>query len=124
MPAPVVIGDSELTGLLKQVYSQYRMKVQNLVTPLLAQLQTAKAGGPRNMRWGGQGVYFDVVVGRPAGAVFSSGGYFPADTTATEKQANVGVVRAYTTRQIDGLAFAGTRSKEAAFETIAKKTME
>jgi hypothetical protein len=124
MPAPVVIGDAELTGLLKQVYSQYRVKVQNLVTPLLAQLQTAKAGGPRNMRWGGQGVYFDVVVGRPAGSVFSSAGYFPSDTTATEKQANVGVTRAYTTRQIDGLAFAGTRSKEAAFETIAKKTME
>ena len=124
MPAPVVISDSELTGLLKNVYSQYRVKVQNLVTPLLAQLQTAKAGGPRNMRWGGNGVYFDVVVGRPAGAVFSTNGYFPSDTTATERQANVGVVRAYTTRQIDGLAFAGTRSKEAAFETIAKKTME
>jgi len=124
MPAPVVISDSELTGLLKNVYSQYRVKVQNLVTPLLAQLQTAKAGGPRNMRWGGNGVFFDVVVGRPAGAVFSTNGYFPADTTATERQANVGVVRAYTTRQIDGLAFAGTKSKEAAFETIAKKTME
>ncbi|MFM2126352.1 MAG: hypothetical protein RL328_2803, partial [Acidobacteriota bacterium] len=39
MPAPVVISDSELTGLLKNVYSQYRVKVQNLVTPLLAQLQ-------------------------------------------------------------------------------------
>ena len=48
MPAPTVITDAELTGLLKNVYSQYREKVQNLVTPLLAQLQKAKAGGPRN----------------------------------------------------------------------------
>jgi hypothetical protein len=124
MPAPTVITDSELTGLLKNVYSQYREKVQNLVTPLLAQLQKAKAGGPRNMRWGGNNVFFDVVVGRPSGSTFSQSGYFPPDTTATEVQGNVGVVRAYTTRQIDGLAFVGTQSKDAAFTTIATKTME
>jgi hypothetical protein len=124
MPAPTVITDAELTGLLKNVYSQFREKVQNLVTPLLAQLEKGKAGGPRNMRWGGNNVFFDVVTGRPAGATFSQSGYFPPDTTATEVQANVGVVRAYTTRQIDGLAFVGTQSKDAAFTTIAKKTME
>jgi len=124
MPAPTVITDTELTGLLKNVYSQFREKVQNLVTPLLAQLNKGKAGGPRNMRWGGNNVFFDVVVGRPSGATFSSAGYFPPDTTATEVQGNVGVVRAYTTRQIDGLAFVGTQSKDAAFQTIAKKTME
>jgi hypothetical protein len=124
MPSPTVITDAELTGLLKNVYSQFREKVQNLVTPLLAQLEKGRAGGPRNMRWGGNNVFFDVVTGRPAGATFSSAGYFPPDTTATEVQANVGVVRAYTTRQIDGLAFVGTQSKDAAFTTIAKKTME
>lgn len=124
MPSPTVITDSELSGLLKNVYSQYREKVQNLVTPFLAQLQRAKAGGPRNLRWGGNNVFFDVVTGRPSGATFSSAGWFPNDTTATEVQANVGVVRAYTTRQIDGLAFLGTQSKDAAFETIARKTME
>jgi len=124
MPAPTVITDTELTGLLKNVYSQFREKVQNLVTPLLAQLEKGRAGGPRNMRWGGNNVFFDVVVGRPSGATFSSAGYFPPDTTATEVQGNVGVVRAYTTRQVDGLAFVGTQSKDAAFTTIAKKTME
>ena len=124
MPAPTVITDTELTGLLKNVYSKFREKVQNLVTPLLAQLESGKAGGPRNMRLGGNNVFFDVVTGRPAGATFSQSGYFPPDTTATEVQANAGVVRAYTTRQIDGLAFVGTQSKDAAFTTIAKKTME
>ena len=124
MPNPTVITDAELAGLLKNVYAQFREKVQNQVTPLLAQLQKARAGGPRNLRWGGNNVYFDVVVGRAAGATFSPGGYFPPDTTAREVQANVGVVRAYTTRQIDGLAFVGTQSKEAAFTTIVKKTME
>jgi len=124
MPNPTVITDAELTGLLKNVYSQFREKVQNLVTPFLAQLQKGKAGGPRNMRWGGNNVFFDVVTGRPSGATFSQGGYFPPDTTATEVQGNVGVVRAYTTRQIDGLAFVGTQSKDAAFTTIATKTME
>ena len=124
MPSPTVITDTELTGLLKNVYSQFREKVQNLVTPLLAQLEKGKAGGPRNMRWGGNNVFFDVVTGRPSGATFSQAGYFPPDTTASEVQGNVGVVRAYTTRQIDGLAFIGTQSKDSAFTTIATKTME
>ena len=124
MSAPTIISDTELTGLLKNVYSQYREKVQNLVTPLLAQLEKARAGGPRNLRWGGNNVYWDVVIGRPSGSTFSGSGYFPPDTTATEVQANADVVRAYTTRQIDGLAFVGTKSKEAAFKTIASKTME
>ncbi len=124
MANPTLITDTELTGLLKNVYSQFREKVQNLVTPLLAQLEKGRAGGPRNMRWGGNNVFFDVVTGRPSGATFSAGGYFPPDTTATEVQANVGVVRAYTTRQVDGLAFVGTQSKDAAFTTIATKTME
>jgi len=124
MPSPTVITDTELTGLLKNVYSQFREKVQNQVTPLLAQLEKAKAGGIRNMRWGGNNVFFDVVTGRSSGATFSSAGYFPNDTAAQEVQANVGVVRAYTTRQVDGLAFVGTQSKEAAFTTILRKTME
>jgi len=121
---PTLITDGELTGLLKNVYAQFREKVQNLVTPLLAQLEKGRAGGPRNMRWGGNDVFFDVVTGRPSGATFSSAGYFPPDTTATEVQARVGIVRAYTTRQVDGLAFVGTQSKDAAFTTIATKTME
>jgi len=124
MANPTVITDAELTGLLKNVYSQFREKVQNMVTPLLAQLEKGRAGGPRNMRWGGNNVFFDVVVGRPSGSTFSQAGYFPPDTTAQEVQGSVGVVRAYTTRQIDGLAFVGTQSKDAAFTTIAKKTME
>jgi len=65
-----------------------------------------------------------VVVGRPSGATFSQLGYFPPDTTAQEVQGRAAVVRAYTTRQVDGLAFVGTQSKDAAFTTIAKKTME
>lgn len=124
MANPTLITDAELTGLLKNVYSQFREKVQNLVTPLLAQLEKGRSGGPRNMRWGGNNVFFDVVTGRPAGATFSASGYFPPDTTATEVQGNVGIVRAYTTRQVDGLAFVGTQSKDAAFTTIASKTME
>lgn len=124
MPAPTVITDADLSGLLKNLYNNYREKVQNLVTPLFAQLQKAKGGGPKNIRWGGNGAYWDVVTGRPAGGTISSAGYFPPDTFAQEKQANVGVARAYVTRQIDGLAFLGTKTKEAAFESIAQKTMQ
>lgn len=123
MPAPTILTDADLSGLLKNLYNNYREKVQNLVTPLFAQLQKAKAGGPRNLRWGGNGAYWDVVTGRPAGGTVSASGYFPPDTFAQEKQANTGVARAYVTRQIDGLAFLGTKSKEFAFETIASKTL-
>jgi hypothetical protein len=124
VPAPTVITDADLSGLLKNLYNNYREKVQNLVTPFFAQLQKAKAGGPKNLRWGGTGAFWDVVTGRPAGGTISASGYFPPDTFAQEKQANVGVARAYVTRQIDGLAFLGTKTKEAAFETIASKTMQ
>lgn len=94
------------------------------MTPFFAQLQKAKAGGPKNIRWGGNGAYWDVVIGRPAGGTISASGYFPPDTFAQEKQANVGVARAYVTRQIDGLAFVGTKTKEQAFESIASKTLQ
>lgn len=122
MPNPTVITDSDLSGLLKNFYQNYRLYAQNLVTPLLAQLERAKGGGPKNIRWGGNGAYWDVVTGRPAGGTFSSGGFFPPDTFAQEKQATVGVARGYVTRQIDGLANLGTTSKEAAFDTILRKT--
>lgn len=123
MPAPTTLSDSDISGLLKNLYNNYREKVQNLVTPYFAQVQKAKAGGPRNVRWGGSGAIWNVVTGRPAGGTISAGGYFPPDTFAQEKQASSGVARAYVTRQIDGLAFIGTKTKEAAFETIASKTL-
>lgn len=122
MPNPTVITDADLSGLLKNFYQNYRMYAQNLVTPLLAQLEKAKQGGPKNIRWGGNGAYWDVVTGRPAGGTFSAAGFFPPDTFAQEKQATVGVARGYVTRQIDGLANLGTTSKEAAFDTILRKT--
>lgn len=123
MPAPLVISDTEITGLLKNLYNNYRINAQNLVTPYFAQVKQAKEGGPKNLRWGGNGAFWDVKLTRPAGATTSASGYFPPDTTVTEKQASTGVARAYVTRQIDGLANLGTKSKEAAFETIANKTL-
>ena len=124
MPGPTLITDSDLSGLLKNFYTQYRIKAQNTITPFLAQLRKAKAGGPRNIRWGGNGAFWDVVTGRPAGGTFSAGGFFPPDTFAQEKQASTGVARAYVTRQIDGLVGLGTKSKEVAFDTILRKTAE
>lgn len=124
MPGPTLITDSDLSGLLKNFYTQYRLKAQNTVTPYFAQLQRAKAGGPRNIRWGGNGAFWDVITGRPAGGTWSAAGFFPPDTFAQEKQASTGVARAYVTRQIDGLVGLGTKSKEVAFDTILRKTAE
>ncbi len=122
MPNPTVITDADISGLLKNFYTNWRKYAQNLVTPFLAQLERSKAGGPENMRWGGNGAYWDVVTGRPAGGTWSAAGFFPPDTTAQEKQATTGVARGYVTRQIDGLLSVGTASKDVAFDTILKKT--
>lgn len=119
MSSPTVITDADLSGLLKNFYQNYRMYAQNLVTPFLAQLEKAST---KTIRWGGNGAFWDVVTGRPAGGTFSVGGFFPPDTFAQEKQASTGVARAYVTRQIDGLLNLGTMNKEAAFEKILKKT--
>lgn len=119
MSNPTIITDADLSGLLKNFYQNYRMYAQNLVTPFLAQLEKANT---KTIRWGGNGAYWDVVTGRPAGGTFSQGGFFPPDTFAQEKQATTGVARAYVTRQIDGLLNLGTMNKEAAFEKILKKT--
>ena len=95
------------------------MYAQNTVTPFLAQLEKANT---KTVRWGGNGAYWDVVTGRPAGGTWSQGGFFPPDTFAQEKQATTGVARGYVTRQIDGLLNLGTMNKEAAFEKILRKT--
>jgi len=42
MPNPTTITDAELQGLLKNVYSNFREKVQNTVTPLVAQLSKCR----------------------------------------------------------------------------------
>ena len=39
MPAPTGISDADLSGLLKNLYTNYREKAQNLVTPFFAQLR-------------------------------------------------------------------------------------
>src|SRR5262245_46487208 len=119
MPAPTLISDADLSGLLKNLYNNFRLYAQNTVTPFLAQLETANT---KTVRWGGNGAFWDVVVGRPSGPTWSQAGYFAPDTFAAEKQASTGVARGYATRQIDGLLNMGTMSKDAAFEKILNKT--
>lgn len=119
MPNPTTITDSDISGLLKNFYNNYRLYSQNTVTPYLAQLEKANT---KTVKWGGNGAYWDVVLGRPAGGTWSPAGFFPPDTVAKEKQATTGVARGYVTRQVDGLLNVGTMSKEAAFDKILRKT--
>jgi hypothetical protein len=124
MPNPTTITDNEVGGLLKNLYANIRLKLQNISTPLVSQLKKVSAGGAQSLRWGGNDLFWNVKVGRPSGGTFSPQGFFPPDTTALERQARVGVKRAYVTRVIDGLAFVGTQSKSMAFETILSKTYD
>lgn len=123
MPAPVVITDTEITGLLTNVYSDVRTEIFPRSTPLLSNVKKGGPGGPMNLRWGGNGVYGDAVLSRPVGLTASQSGYLARDAAATEKQFNLGIKRLYVTRQLDGLVITGTQSKEAAFISIVRKVL-
>lgn len=118
---PLLITTSDISGVLKRVYESYRINAFPKLTPLLAQVKKGTPGGPERMQWGGEGVYFDVVLTRPVGMVASDAGYLPDTAATTEKQSNLGIKRTYVTRQIDALAISGTTSKEAAYVPLARK---
>lgn len=121
---PLLISTSDISGVLKNVYEDFRINAFPKLTPLLAQLKKGKPGGPERMKWGGNGVYWDVVLTRPVGMVSSPSGYFPDTAAAVEKQANVSVQRLYVTRQIDALAIQGTESKQAAYIPLVRKIVQ
>jgi len=123
MPSPTVITDTEITGVLKNVYSDIRTEIFPKSTPLLANVRKGGKGGAHNLTWGGNGIYGDAVLTRPVGLNASSAGYLAKDAAATEKQFVLGIKRLYVTRQLDGLVIKGTASKEAAFISIARKVL-
>jgi hypothetical protein len=118
------LTDAEISGVLKNVYSGFRSKLFPLSTPLLANVKKGKSGGPRNMRWGGNGVIFDAVLTRPLGLTASPSGFLPPHHQATERQGTLPIKRLYVSRTIDGLAISATTSKEAAYISLAKKVLE
>ena len=120
---PLVISNTDISGVLKNIYEQFRVNAFPKLTPLLAQIKKSKPGGPERMQWGGNGVYWDVVLTRPVGMTASDAGYFPPTAVAVEKQANMGIKRTYVTREIDSLAIQGTQSAQAAFIPLARKVV-
>ena len=121
MADPLLISNADIDGVLKRVYSGFRESVFPLTTPLLANIKKGKPGGPMNMKWGGDGVRFDVALTRPTGMVASDAGNLPENHVVTEKQGTLDIKRLYVRRVIDGLAITGTQSKDAAYISLAKK---
>jgi hypothetical protein len=121
---PLVISNADITGLLKNVYESYRINCFPKSTVLLANIKKASPGGPERMQWGGNGVFFDVVLNRPVGMTASDTGYFPPTAQAIERQATLGIKRTYVSRQVDSLAIQGTQSKEAAYIPLVRKIMQ
>ena len=121
---PLLISDTDISGVLKNVYAKYRVNSFPIATPLLASVKKASPGGPERMKWGGNGVYWDVKLTRPVGMVSSTSGYFGNTAAVVEKQATLGIRRMYVTRHIDALADAGTASKDAAYVGIARKVLD
>lgn len=124
MAGTLLHTDSGFAGNLKNYYSRFRSDLFPLITPLFAQFQKFKSGGPRNMRWGGNNVFFDAVVGDPVGWAFSQAGNLPESEFRTEVQGSIGIRRGYVRQQIDFLTVPGTKDKAAAFVTIAQKIDE
>lgn len=118
------LNDAQFDGNLKLYYQKHREDVFPVLTPLFAQFQKFKAGGPRNMRWGGKGAVFDVVVGEPTGWHWSNSGRLPESQFRDEVQGTVQVRRMYIRQQFDKLAVTGTGSKNAAYVTLAQKIDE
>lgn len=121
MANPLLITDTDITGVLKNVYADYRINAFPLLTPLLANIKKGKPGGPENLKWGGNGVFWDVALTRPVGMHSSPNGFFPPQGNSIERQANLGIQRLYVQRQIDGLAIKGTQAGSAAFIPLVRK---
>lgn len=121
---PQLASDTSIDGVFKNVYEAYRIKAFPMITPLLAQIKKGKAGGPRNMRFSGRTVFWDVVLGQPTGMVASSSGFFGKHAKAREQQAQIGIKRLYVTKQIDKLAAASTESSEGSYTQLARGIVE
>ena len=122
---PILLNsDTAFEGNLKQYYQRVREDVFPVITPLFAQFQKLKPGGPRNMRWGGRGAVFDVVVADPTGWHWSDTGRLPESNFRDEVQGTVNVKRMYIRQQFDKLAVTATGNKAAAYVTLAQKIDE
>lgn len=120
---PTQLTDTGLQGALKTVYAKFRVQTFPILTPIIANIKRGAKGGPENMKFGGLGVNFDVVLGRPTGTTASATGQFPPSTIAPEKQATIGIARTYVRRQVDGLALLATEADQASYVPLAKKVV-
>lgn len=118
--AAIAIPDAELAGNLKHVYSDISNNLFPIITPTFAQIKKRKSG----LKWGGDGVYFNVLTGRPVNATFSDTGNLGVSAKVNEKQGYEGIKRLYVTRQFDNLAMVGTSSKEAAFASLNSRIVD
>jgi hypothetical protein len=117
-------SDAALDGLGKNVYENFRTNLFPKLNVLLAQIKKGKAGGAERMRWGGKGVFYNVVTTAAVGASFSAAGYLPQSADANEEQASVGVKRNYIRKQVDRLAVQGYRGGETSFVPLMRKLTE
>lgn len=122
--SPLLITNTDVSGALKNLYVGYRMYAFPKLTVLLANVKRGKPGGPEGMKWGGNNVFWSVVMTRPVGMTASQSGYFPPTAQAVERQATLGIKRTYVQRQIDALAIQGTSESQASFVPFAKKILE
>ncbi len=116
--------DTGFAGNMKNYYTRFREDLFPVLDRLFAQFQKIKSGGPRNMRWQGNGAYFDAVVGAQVAGHYSANGWLPDSQFRTEVQGSVGIARLYARKSFDRLVVTQTASKQGAYVTIAQKIDE
>ncbi len=119
MPEPHEL--SEFTPILKNVYLPLRKKAWPKMSVLAAQAQKI---GPEKVKFAGNDLFFDVVLGRRGGFVASAAGFAPESLVAREKQGRLGIARNYAKLFVDGLALKATQDPKGSYISVAKKLME
>jgi hypothetical protein len=111
----------DFTQVMKTVYLPIRKKAFKIMTPLLA---NSRRMGPKEVKYSGHDLVFDVKFGRRPGFVSSARGYFPRSKMAREKQGRLSIARSYARASIDGLALKATQGDKASYISAAAKVVE
>lgn len=122
-PTPTMITDTEISGVLKNVYEDFRVDTWPILTALLALIEKAM---PRmgKMQWGGNKVIGDAILSAPLGMSSSRLGHLGKNHIRKERQFALGVERLYLTREVDRLAVVGTTNKRAAYTKLLTKVLD
>ena len=109
---------ADMSPVLKNVYLPVRKDAFQAMTPLLA---AARRGSADSVRYAGNDLFFDIIVGKRGGMIASRVGNLPESQNAPERQGRLGISRVYFTVEVDGLNARATEDSKGSFISASKK---